>query len=165
MKNDIFQALADAARRGESVALGIITGVKGSSPQKLGAKAIFHADRRIQGTLGGGCLEAEAQRLALHSLKTGKPETFDLVLDHDFGWDDGLICGGKVLGVILPNAQSLGEIFWAELAERKSVMTWVVRKDFSIAKITDAPLPALSPSDGERVAEGRERDDWLYQET
>src|SRR4029079_6652622 len=104
MKNLIFQSLAAAARRGEPVALGIITGVKGSSPQKLGAKAIFYADRRIRGTLGGGCLEAEAQRLALNSLKTGKPETFELVLDHDFGWDDGLICGGKVYGLILPQA-------------------------------------------------------------
>ena len=68
MKNLIFQALAEAARNGESVALGIITGVKGSSPQKLGAKALFYPDRKIKGTLGGGCLEAEAQRLALASL-------------------------------------------------------------------------------------------------
>src|SRR6266550_1342208 len=165
MKNLIFQALAEAARNGESVALGIITGVKGSSPQKLGAKAIFHADRRIEGTLGGGCLEAEAQRLALHSLKTGQPAMFDLVLDHDFGWDDGLICGGKVLGVILPNAQSRGEQFWGELAERNATKAWGVKKDFTVVKLTNAPLPALSPSDGERVAKRRERCDWLYTET
>jgi len=165
MKNLIFQALADAAHKGESVALGIITGVKGSSPQKLGAKAIFHADRRIEGTLGGGCLEAEAQRLALHALKTGEPATFDLVLDHDFGWDDGLICGGKVFGVILPNAQGLGEKFWSELAERKKARTWGVKKEFAIAQLEVAPLPVLSPFDGERVAEGRERGDWLYTET
>jgi xanthine dehydrogenase accessory factor len=165
MKNLIFQALADAARKGESVALGIITGVKGSSPQKIGAKAIFHADRRIEGTLGGGCLEAEAQRLALHSLKTGQPVTFDLVLDHDFGWDDGLICGGKVFGVILPNAQTVGEELWAELAERKMTRTWGVKKDFSVVRTEVAPHPALSPFDGERVAEGRVRGDWLYTET
>src|SRR6266496_12418 len=134
MKNLIFQALAEAARNGESVALGIITGVKGSSPQKLGAKAIFHADRRIEGTLGGGCLEAEAQRLALHSLKTGHPETFDLVLDHDFGWDDGLICGGKVIGVILPNAQEAGEKFWNELAGRGTALSWGVDGDFRIRR-------------------------------
>src|SRR4030095_15561143 len=145
MKNLIFQALAEAARNGESVALGIITGVKGSSPQKLGAKAIFHADRRIEGTLGGGCLEAEAQRLALHSMKTGKPETFDLVLDHDFGWDDGLICGGKVFGVILPNAQNVGEEFWSELAERRAAKIWGVKRDFTVAL---ASHPAFSPSDG-----------------
>ena len=102
MTDSILQSLAAAAAANESVALGIITGVKGSSPQKLGAKALFYPDRKIKGTLGGGCLEAEAQRLALNSLKTGRPETFELVLDHDFGWDDGLICGGKVLGVIIP---------------------------------------------------------------
>jgi xanthine dehydrogenase accessory factor len=131
--DSIFQTLADAARSGESVALGIITDVKGSSPQKLGAKALFFPDRKIKGTLGGGCLEAEAQRLALHSLKTGRPETFDLVLDHDFGWDDGLICGGKVFGVILPNAQKLGEKFWSELAKRDGKKIWGVKRDFSIA--------------------------------
>lgn len=157
MKNLIFQALAEAARNGESVALGIITGVKGSSPQKLGAKAIFHADRRIEGTLGGGCLEAEAQRLALHALKTGKPEAFDLVLDHDFGWDDGLICGGKVLGVILPNAQSLGEKFWAELADRKSTLTWGVKGDFAITRTSShSPTHPLTHSPSLN---------WLYTET
>ncbi|TAL06324.1 MAG: XdhC family protein, partial [Verrucomicrobia bacterium] len=126
----MFQALADAAHRGENVALGIITGVKGSSPQKLGAKALFYPDRKIKGTLGGGCLEAEAQRLALQSLRDGKPQTFELVLDHDFGWDDGLICGGKVLGVILPNAQQLGEKFWSELAARSETKSFFTPHDF-----------------------------------
>ena len=132
MLDSIFQVLAEAARNGEAVALGIITGAKGSSPQKIGAKALFYSDRRIKGTLGGGCLEAEAQRLALQSLRDGKPQTFELVLDHDFGWDDGLICGGKVSGVILPNAQILGEKFWAQLGERTATKTWAVKNDFSV---------------------------------
>jgi xanthine dehydrogenase accessory factor len=135
--DSIFQSLAAAARANESVALGIITGVKGSSPQKLGAKALFYPDRKIKGTLGGGCLEAEAQRLALNSLKTGKPETFELVLDHDFGWDDGLICGGKVLGVVIPNAQKLGEKFWNELASRDEKKTWGVKSNFTIQRCSD----------------------------
>jgi xanthine dehydrogenase accessory factor len=146
----IFHALAEAARAGESIALGIITGVKGSSPQKLGAKAIFHTDRRIQGTLGGGCLEAEAQRLALQSLRDGQPRTFDLVLDHDFGWDDGLICGGKVFGVIIPNAQGAGEKFWREMAERKSAVTWGVKEDFTIARSEDEPAPGARTAESAR---------------
>ena len=139
VNDKVFSALAAAARAGQSVALGIITGATGSSPQKLGAKAVFHADRRITGTLGGGCLEAEAQRLALAALKTGRPETFELVLDHDFGWDDGLICGGKVSGVILPNAQAVGENFWNELTRRDVEKTWTVKKDFSIAPTGHRP--------------------------
>src|SRR6266581_5577977 len=135
MKNPIFQELAQAASKGEPVALGIISGVKGSSPQKVGAKAIFYSDGRIKGTMGGGCLEAEIQQRAIQSLRSGKASTFDLLLDHDFGWDDGLICGGKVFGVILPNAQNVGEKFWRELAERNSTLTWGMTKDFSI--VTD----------------------------
>src|SRR5712672_857629 len=118
MRNLVFQALADAAHCGESVVLGIISNVKGSSPQKMGAKALFYADGRIKGTLGGGCLEAEIQQRAIQSLRTGQASTFDLLLDHDFGWDDGLVCGGKVFGVILPNAQKVGVEFWTGLAER-----------------------------------------------
>src|SRR5438093_3200062 len=115
MNKLVFQALAEAALNKEPVALGIISGVKGSSPQKVGDKALFYDDGRIKGTMGGGCLEAEIQQRAIHSLRSGQASTFDLLLDHDFGWDDGLICGGKVFGVILPNAQGRGEAFWVSL--------------------------------------------------
>src|SRR4029077_9922254 len=93
-----------ALSEGQPFALGIISGIKGSSPQKQGAKALFYMDGRIQGTLGGGCLEAEIQDRARRALSSGTPASFELVLDHDFGWDDGLICGGKVSGLILPEA-------------------------------------------------------------
>ena len=134
MKNIVFQALAEAARNSEPVTLGLISGVKGSSPQKIGAKALFYSDGRIKGTLGGGCLEAEIQQRAIQALRSGEASTFDLLLDHDFGWDDGLICGGKVFGLILPNAQQTGEKFWSELAERERTQSWGVRKDFCIAE-------------------------------
>ena len=137
MKSIVFEALAEAARAGEPVTLGIISGVKGSSPQKVGAKALFYADGRIKGTLGGGCLEAEIQQRAIQALGSGKPATFDLLLDHDFGWDDGLICGGKVFGLILPNAHKAGERFWSELAERRESSSWEVTQDFSIQPAKD----------------------------
>src|SRR5258706_3107707 len=150
MQQIVFQSLAEAARNGEPVVLGIISGVKGSSPQKIGAKALFYTDGRIKGTLGGGCLEAEIQQRAIQALRTGKAATFDLLLDHDFGWDDGLICGGKVFGLILPNAQKAGEEFWTELVKRKSAQRWGVREDFSIVAGSDdvpgKPLKRLEPS-------------------
>src|ERR1041385_7399250 len=128
MQNIVFQALAEAAKNHEPVTLGIISGVKGSSPQKVGAKALFYADGRIKGTLGGGCLEAEIQQRAVQALRTGESSTFDLLLDHDFGWDDGLICGGKVFGLILPNAQNVGADFWERLASRQRASRWGVRR-------------------------------------
>jgi xanthine dehydrogenase accessory factor len=157
MKHIVYQALADAARTGEPVALALISGVKGSSPQKVGAKALFYPDGRIHGTLGGGCLEAEIQQRAIDALRTGQPATFDLLLDHDFGWDDGLICGGKVLGVILPNATAVGAKFWSDLAARQRTVTWGVKRNFTIALDegrAGSPLPAEDSATG----------DWLYSE-
>jgi xanthine dehydrogenase accessory factor len=135
MKPIVFQALAEAAQRGERVVLGVISGVKGSSPQKIGAKALFYEDGRIAGTLGGGCLEAEIQQRAIKALRTGRPEAFDLLLDHDFGWDDGLICGGKVEGLILPKATVAGTKFWSDLAARKETFAWGIHKNFKIARL------------------------------
>ena len=62
----------------------ILTRVSGSSPQKSGSKDVSPLRGEITGTLGCDCLEAEAQRLAIKALKPGMPETFELVLDHDF---------------------------------------------------------------------------------
>ena len=145
MKN-FFAEIVAALETGEPFALGILSDVKGSSPQKRGAKALFFPDGRVIGTLGGGCLEAEVRERARQALRTGQPSTFDLLLDHDFGWDDGLICGGKVCGLILPRVDGTQEI-WRELAARTRVRSWGVRSDFSIAWV-----------DGDNDA-------WLYRET
>jgi len=132
-----FQSMVAAIDEKEPFALALISGVKGSSPQKKGAKALFFADGRIQGTLGGGCLEAEVRERARLALLKQKPAIFDLVLDHDFGWDDGLICGGKVFGLILPQAAQ-AEPIWRELARREKTLTWGVNHDFAIDWADDA---------------------------
>ena len=126
-----FDHLPAALAEGRPFALGIISGIKGSSPQKKGAKALFFPDGRIVGTLGGGCLEAEVKDRARRALLLQKPASFDLVLDHDFGWDDGLICGGKVSGLILPRAAEAEEL-WARLASVNEPVRWGVRPDFTI---------------------------------
>ena len=140
-----FDSIVTAIERKEPFDLGIISGIKGSSPQKKGAKALFFADGRIEGTIGGGCLEAEVRDRARRAILKGQSATFDLVLDHDFGWDDGLICGGKVSGLILPRAAEAGSI-WRELSERGRVRAWGVKPDFSIEWATDSA-------------------EWLYRET
>jgi xanthine dehydrogenase accessory factor len=143
-----YDLISEVLDGGEPFAMAIISGIKGSSPQKQGAKALFLPDGRIIGTVGGGCLEAELQDRARRALRTGMPATFELLLDHDFGWDDGLVCGGKVTGLILPNAERASSI-WRELSRREVSRTWGVRRDFSIDWAEDTG----------------EADDWYYRET
>ncbi len=142
-----YEQLVAALTEDQPFALALISGVKGSSPQRIGAKALFFQDGRVIGTLGGGCLEAEVHARAKRALQTGTHATFEMLLDHDFGWDDGLICGGSVSGLILPHALAAAEI-WRTLAATGAPRRWGVKNDFSIAWAEDAPA-------GE----------WLYQET
>jgi xanthine dehydrogenase accessory factor len=172
-----YDQLAAASAENRPFALALISGVKGSSPQRAGAKALFFPDGKIVGTLGGGCLEAEVHARAKKALQTGQPATFEMVLDHDFGWDDGLICGGSVTGLILPHAPQTAEL-WRSLATVTQPLRWGVKKDFSIALVegrAGSPLPAANTQtdDGAHglsrhsVATAevpRPTSEWLYQE-
>jgi len=143
-----YELLAAALAENRPFALALISGTKGSSPQRIGAKALFFPDGKIAGTLGGGCLEAEVHSRAKKAMKSGQAAAFDIVLDHNFGWDDGLICGGSVSGLILPRAAEAAEL-WRNLAAVTQPVRWGVKKDFSIAVVKHHEI------DG----------DWLYQET
>lgn len=54
------------------------------------------------GTLGGGCVEADVKRLAQVALRDRSVQHQQFELDHDFSWDDGLICGGRMDVLIDP---------------------------------------------------------------
>ena len=102
MSEPIHAQLVDLLDAGEQVAYGVVCETKGSTPQKPGAEALFLRDGRLVGTIGGGCLEAESRQRALRTFDSGEPSLFELSLDDDFGWDDGLICGGTARVFVQP---------------------------------------------------------------
>ena len=63
---------------------------------------LVFADGSQAGTLGGGCVEAEVKRRALTVLAGGVAEICSFQLDSDYGWDDGLICGGRMQVLVEP---------------------------------------------------------------
>jgi xanthine dehydrogenase accessory factor len=79
----------------------LLVATRGSTPQKAGALMLLHADGNQTGTLGGGCVEAEVRRRALADWQA-PPTLHTFWLDNDYGWDDGLICGGRMTVLIAP---------------------------------------------------------------
>jgi xanthine dehydrogenase accessory factor len=98
---DIYEEIVNLKRQGKTFALATIVQCIGSSPQKEGAKMLVHGDGSIAGTLGGGCLEAEAIQASLAAIKNGAPQSIQFQLTEKNG---GLVCGGKVLVYIEPIA-------------------------------------------------------------
>jgi xanthine dehydrogenase accessory factor len=99
---DLLPKLLSALRDGRSVAWTALVETRGSTPQKAGATMLVFPDGSQAGTLGGGCVEAEVKRRALGLLVDGQPQLLSFQLDHDYGWDDGLICGGRMLMLVDP---------------------------------------------------------------
>jgi xanthine dehydrogenase accessory factor len=67
---------------------------RGSTPQKAGAIMLVYPDGGSTGTIGGGCVEAEVKTRALKLMLDRSDRLLAFKLNHDLGWDDGLICGG-----------------------------------------------------------------------
>lgn len=92
----LFRSLARQVEQDRRVAFCTIVGAHGSTPQSAGASLLLHENMTTEGTLGGGCVEAEVRKRAFELLQRNQSGLLAFQLDHDYGWDDGLICGGTM---------------------------------------------------------------------
>jgi xanthine dehydrogenase accessory factor len=113
----VIKAAIEAIERGRSTAYCRLVETRGSTPQKAGAAMLVFANGDQVGTLGGGCVEAEVRRRAMASLATGDAEVATFQLDHDYGWDDGLICGGRMTSIVVPLHDQDQTSYFAQLDE------------------------------------------------
>jgi xanthine/CO dehydrogenase XdhC/CoxF family maturation factor len=97
---ELLTELTRALEQGRGCVYCSVVETRGSTPQKAGAAMLVFADGSQCGTLGGGCVEAEVKQRALRVLGAGseaRPEILTFNLDDNYGWDDGLICGGRMM--------------------------------------------------------------------
>jgi len=99
---EVLKELVKSLDGGRPVAYCRLVETRGSTPQKAGAMMLVYGDGSQSGTLGGGCVEAEVKRRALAIQDAGRAEIARFQLDSDYGWDDGLICGGRMNVLIDP---------------------------------------------------------------
>ncbi len=99
---ELLRVLTESLEAGRETLLCQVVETKGSTPQKAGALMLVALDGGQVGTLGGGCVEAEVKQKAIRRLGQPGAELHTFVLDHDYAWADGLICGGRM--VILAEA-------------------------------------------------------------
>src|SRR3954447_7232562 len=93
---DLLRHLTDALDLGREVLLCQVVETRGSTPQKAGALMLVDPDGGQVGPLGGGCVENEVKQKAIRLLGREGAELFTFILDHDYAWADGLICGGRM---------------------------------------------------------------------
>jgi xanthine dehydrogenase accessory factor len=93
----LLRKLTEYLRCGQDAIVCQVVETRGSTPQKAGALMLVTPDGSQFGTLGGGCVEAEVKQKAMRLLSDPGARIDTFVLDHDYAWADGLICGGKMV--------------------------------------------------------------------
>jgi xanthine dehydrogenase accessory factor len=99
------------------------------------------------GTLGGGCVEAEVRQRALRLVNESgaRAEVYTFNLDDNYGWDDGLICGGRMTMLVDPiangNRKASPDDYFSELRARVEAGTGCVE---AVVLNESAGLPAGS---------------------
>src|SRR6516164_3131628 len=115
---------------------------RSSTPQKAGAAMLVFPDGGQRGTLGGGCVEAEVRQRALRVLATGasRPEILTFNLDDNYGWDDGLICGGR-MSILADPLSSRGGDYYRRLRQL------IEEGQGCTQAVAIAPTAGLTPGD------------------
>ena len=83
-------------KAGQRGALATIVHTNGSIPSYESSRMLVRDDGSILGTVGGGCVEAEVWAAAKEVIQSELPRKMTFNLNHDAGYDAGLICGGTL---------------------------------------------------------------------
>ncbi len=97
----VYEALIEAQKAGEPVALATVVSVRGSVPRHEGSKMLVRADGSIIGTVGGGAMEALVVKEALAALADGQTRMPSYTLNDLEAGDPG-VCGGTVQVFVEP---------------------------------------------------------------
>jgi xanthine dehydrogenase accessory factor len=95
MKN-IYELVNQFISGGESVVLACIIDHSGSTPRELGSKMIIRESGRIEGSIGGGLLEALVQKLAAGVFQSRRSIIKEFCLNKEEVAGIGMACGGNV---------------------------------------------------------------------
>lgn len=93
-----YERMAELAAADIPFAVATVIRTQGSTPQVVGARMVVTADpaERPAGTLGGGCVEAEAIVTARAILAGGGRSLHEHQLNEQLAWNTGLVCGGTM---------------------------------------------------------------------
>ena len=152
--NDVLSEMVRLLEAGEGFALATLVDTHGSTPQKEGARLIVRADGGTAGTLGGGCIEAEAWEAAREVLRVGTPRVLDFELTEDIAVDYGLACGGREKMLVVPvrtdgeTASFVRTLRDAMRAGRRGMLVTVVRAGDGVAAGASAAVWGDGAIDG-----------------
>jgi xanthine dehydrogenase accessory factor len=125
-QSDFYTALKRSLETAPRVAVATIVRTRGSSPREVGARMLVRPDGATDGTVGGGCGEAEVWRAALEVLEDEQPRMVVVDLTNEIAMTSDGVCGGVLDIFVEPwhtNGSDVAGAVLDAVANRRSAAT------------------------------------------
>ena len=88
--------------KGEPMALATVVSTWGSAPRPRGSHMLVHADGRFEGSVSGGCVEADIMAAAADVIAGAPFQIKRYGVADAAAWEVGLPCGGEIAVMVQP---------------------------------------------------------------
>lgn len=134
-----YETMTAWLRAGKRVAVVSIVETVGSTPRKPGTKMLVSEGLELYGTIGGGCVEADAIHAAREVMRTLRPKllTVDITLKNADEID--MLCGGKITFYVEPAVSEIQLLICGGGHIAKALARACSDLDFSLTVLDDRP--------------------------
>jgi xanthine dehydrogenase accessory factor len=141
------------------VTLATVISTWGSSPVPVGGQLVVAPGDRFEGSVSGGCVEAEVIAVCADVMETGRTKLLEFGIEDETAWRSGLPCGGaiKIFLEPLEGASDIGYLN-AVLGARRSRTALAVLTDLATGSRRLFEAVSVMPSEvSECMASGESR--------
>ncbi|GBQ91865.1 xanthine dehydrogenase accessory factor XdhC/CoxI [Acetobacter nitrogenifigens DSM 23921 = NBRC 105050] len=94
--NDPLLHALQWTQNGHPAAVATVIGTWGSSPRPVGSVMTICGDGRVEGSVSGGCVEADVISRAQEIMSGAPPTVLTYGVSNETAWGVGLACGGRL---------------------------------------------------------------------
>lgn len=127
--------------QGRKLALVTVLSVWGSAPRPAGSHLICDDQGNFEGSVSGGCIEAEVIAQAAEVLATGQAHDLSFGISDETAWSAGLSCGGTIRLLIAPYDRAMHEVISQIVQAQHDRQRVTSRTDLTSGQITILPAP------------------------
>ncbi len=145
-------------------ALATVIETWGSAPVPVGGQLVIGPDGAFEGSVSGGCVEAEVVARAADVIADRKPQVLEFGVSDEAAWNVGLACGGRIRVFVEPvGAQERADRIDAVLDARSSRQAHVQLVDLAdggrrvLGRDEAGSLPAFSDHIQDCLRTGKSR--------
>ncbi len=138
--------------KGERLALATVVSTWGSAPRPRGSHMLVHEDGRFEGSVSGGCVEADILQTAAEVIAGAPAAVKAYGVADPAAWEVGLPCGGEISVLVQPVSENgfPPELFDAIDAARARGETLDVGTDLATGRSAVGPAAFVNRYDPPR---------------